>query len=151
MRPLEHRQLHCIYAEDMRQEVNGKATIVGCWQPGTFVHMPPTGALLLPRLCVSVIFYTPLDRPYAQVKMTLQVGDQVLGEFDLDQRSLNGATAHVPLLPGEIRWAQQLGLNLELSNVPIMEPGILHINALADGEELCSNGLYFRREAISSM
>jgi len=75
------RHLSVIYADDLRQEVDGKITIVGMYQAQMLVPVFP---ISLPKLAVLMTAVTPADQPFGKLTLQLMKDDEVLQSLDLD-------------------------------------------------------------------
>ena len=62
------RYLHCIYADDVRQEINNKLMIVGMYQGGMQVMEIPSQ---LPHLFVVALLHSPVEEKISSLKLTL--------------------------------------------------------------------------------
>jgi hypothetical protein len=76
-----NRHLSVIYADDLRQELGGKITIVGVYQTQMLVEAFP---IVLPKLAVLVTAVTPVDQPFGHVSVQLMRDDEILQSFDVD-------------------------------------------------------------------
>lgn len=79
--PMHARHLSVIYADDLRQEVDGKITIVGMYQTQMLV---PAFPITLPKLAVLMTAVTPADQPFGKLTLQLMKDDEVLQSLDLD-------------------------------------------------------------------
>lgn len=75
------RSLSVIFADDLRQEIGGKISIVGMYGPQMIV---PAFPITLPKLAVLITAITPSDQPFGKVSLQVLQDDQVLLSFDVD-------------------------------------------------------------------
>lgn len=75
------RHLSVIYADDLRQEIDGKVTIVGMYQSQMLV---PTFPITLPKLAVLMTAITPAEQPFGKVTLQLLKDDEILQSFEMD-------------------------------------------------------------------
>ncbi|ABO59600.1 hypothetical protein LA345_41330 (plasmid) [Burkholderia vietnamiensis] len=75
------RHLSVIYADDLRQEIDGKITIVGMYQSQMLVEAFP---ITLPKLAVLITAVTPIEQPFGKVSLQLMKDDETLQRLDLD-------------------------------------------------------------------
>ncbi|EIM93892.1 hypothetical protein WQE_47694 [Paraburkholderia hospita] len=130
------RHLSVIYADDLRQEIDGKITIIGMYQSQMLVESFP---VTLPKLAVFITAVTPVAQPFGKVSLQILKDDYVLQGLDLDlaneeavgpstiqegvgTREFNIATIISPLqLDGpcnlRVRWHTELGI---ISGRPLM-------------------------------
>lgn len=147
MKQLEQRQLFSLYCDDVRNEVDGKTTLVG-WYGDEGVKMPETGPMVLPRLSIVSMVQTSCDRPFKQLTIQLKHKDNVLQSIDIPEEALKKMASDL-LAIGHKRGLQAK-LAMELHNLPIHEEGELCVCAFADGEEIVGNGIVFYRSSIAS-
>jgi hypothetical protein len=75
------RHLSVIYADDLRQEIGGKITIIGMYQSQMLVEAFP---ITLPKLAVLITAVTPVDQPFGEFSLQLMKDDEILQSLDLD-------------------------------------------------------------------
>lgn len=75
------RHVSVIYADDLRQEIGGKITIVGVYQSQMLVEAFP---ITLPKLAVLMTAVTPVDQPFGKVTLQLMKDDEILQSFEVD-------------------------------------------------------------------
>jgi len=74
-----NRYLSVIYADDLRQEIDGKITIVGMYSVQMLV---PAFPIVLPKLAVLMTAVTPAEQPFGKFTLQLLKDDQVLLNID---------------------------------------------------------------------
>lgn len=143
MKPFEHVSLQCIYCDDIRDEANGKTTIVG-WYGNEVISLPPEKPLVLSNLCVIGMVTMPLFSKFTSFKVELMQDENVVQSIivpsepvEAMQESDNGSS--FPQIGKQVRIAIKM-LNMQISN-----PCILRLRIVLDGNEVSGNGLCFTR------
>jgi hypothetical protein len=75
------RHLSVIYADDLRQEIDGKITIVGMYQTQMLV---PAFPITLPKLAVLMTAVTPAEQPFGKVTLQLLKDSEILQNIEMD-------------------------------------------------------------------
>jgi hypothetical protein len=75
------RHLSVIYADDLRQEIDGKITIVGMYQSQMLV---PAFPFVIPKLAILMTAATPVNDPFGKVTLKLLKDTELLLSTDLD-------------------------------------------------------------------
>lgn len=133
----DDRHIFCLYADDIRQEINGKVSLIGIYQGGMNVG----GAMpqILPRLVISSYVNTPVSRPFCDLSVDVLWNDEVLQNVTPPTESLQEMQG-TALQDSEAR-------TLSMQMVFVMQPfkvkgnGKLRVRARMDGETLESNAL----------
>lgn len=142
---LKNRQLSCIFCEDSRPEISGQTTLVG-WYAGGVANMPPQGVLVVYKMCIVVSLQTPVDKPPETLRLEVRLGETTLQVSELPADALKNIRESTPQpVLVEPPRGRQLTINMEFRNLTVAEPAVLRVFAIADGEELVSNGLTFAR------
>lgn len=133
----DSRLVFSIFADDIRQEVDGKVTHVGVYQGGMNVTgIPP---VVLPKLAISTYIHTPLEQPFQDMELDLVLDDEVVQHVDTPRAQLANALATARAVPG----SKEIGFNIVMVLQPFVlgKRGILRMKAKLDGQELVGNGL----------
>lgn len=143
MKPLENISLQCIYCDDIRDETNGKTTIVG-WYGGEHVQLPLDGPLLLTSLCMVGLVAMPLTPSDTSFRLDLMQGTDVLQSVNIPpeaveemQTNSNGQSI-----------GKQIRIAIKMANMTVSEPCILRLRIVVDKEEIYGNGLRFTRQPV---
>lgn len=84
------RFLDAVYCDDIRHETGNKLTLVGCYGSDLLVqHLPP---VTLPKLCVYVRVFTPIDHPFERLAIRVRLADAVIAELPMPLSSRNRET-----------------------------------------------------------
>ena len=76
------RYVHVVYCDDVRQEVGGKITLVGCYGADLIVESPQGEPTLLPKLFAVVTAVTDIEDPFERVRFRAFLGDDVLADME---------------------------------------------------------------------
>lgn len=129
---MANRTLHGIFCDDIRHEINGKLSLIGCYSGEMYV---PTFPVTLARLCVHFNLSTPKEKPFeGPVSVTFFNGDTAMGKSDIDSSFLKSAAAARPNLPD--RETMSLVGALEFSPVQFDKPTLLRVVAEVDGQAI---------------
>ena len=127
MKLIEHRWVHTLWCDDIRQEVGNKPSLMGVYN-GELVM--PTLPSVLPRLAAYITIGTPKDRPFK--KLCIRLGkndlDGNLGSMEFSAEQLQEAFAQMSAQPtdpndpehGEPR-SMALNVVIQLGAIPISE------------------------------
>ena len=92
------RFLHVLFADDIRQEVGGKVTIVGIYQSKMIF---PSFPVVVPKLAVVMTAVTPINSPFEKLKFLVFKDDEPLQSFEVDAEMLAQAANDVTSMPNE--------------------------------------------------
>lgn len=142
MQTIDARSVSAIYCDDIRQEVDGKMTVVGMYPPGNPIRFPAQGGVMLHKFCVMGYVRTPLNRPLKSLVCELRLDDEVLHGVELPPEALNDKEA---LRPRQKGFTAQL--IMEFGNMVIPREGVVRFVAIADGTEVYEcPGLEFAKQ-----
>lgn len=79
------RFLSVLFADDIRQEVGGKLTIVGVYQSKMLFSKLPA---VLPKLAVVMTAGTPASRPFQKLVFQLYRDEELIQSFELEAETL---------------------------------------------------------------
>jgi hypothetical protein len=123
-----------IFCDDIRQEVGGKATLVGCFQ-GNLHFISATFPVTLPKLCLAIHYFEPASLPAERVSLSISLpGDPpdkptAAGEIPFETL----APAPDALNPDGHLLKQSI-LHFVMALVTIKSPGFISVRARR-GEE----------------
>lgn len=89
MKKNAERFVHAVFCDDIRQEMGGKVSLMGCFQGDLLVPFLPVA---LPKLCVFVTVSTPVKRPLKSLKIRIMQDNTELVALDVPQ---GGATVPI--------------------------------------------------------
>lgn len=125
---MSQRTLSGVFCDDIRAEIGGKFSLIGCYGPDLIVPRFPA---VLPKLCVFVRLMTPTrERFDGAIRIFVLKGDEELvatePRFERDpEESSDGSPDSVEMLYG----------NFVFSPLLLSEPCVLRVRATI-GEEL---------------
>lgn len=122
------RYLHCIYADDVRQEVNNKLIIVGMYMGGMHVSQMPT---VLPQLCVIADLHVPKDQLMTSLKLTLSFGGKDIIAVDAPESQL----PKIEDFKDPESQAMMVQMVVQVAPFKIDGPSKLRVTALINGEQ----------------
>jgi len=80
------RFVHAVFCDDIRQEVGGKVSLMGCYQGDLLVPFMPVA---LPKLCVFATISTPVERPLKTLKVRVMQDETELVSLDVPADDMN--------------------------------------------------------------
>lgn len=134
------RYVHVLYCDDIRQEVNGKMTLVGCYGSELLVGQPAGHPIVLPKLCALVDVVTGVGNPFKKLVVRAFSSDDLLGEMEVP------VDASMPPTSGDDD-SMLLILRAVMTFVPFVvgdQPGKLRIEVETEAEKLRAPGLRLR-------
>lgn len=137
------RFVFCLYADDIRQEVSDKVSLMGIYQGGINVIGPAPQAL--PKLVISAFFNTAIDHPVSEMSVDVLFNETVLQNVSPPSETIQEAQT----IAGRNSAVRQLSMQLVcvLQPLVITGDGILRVRVRADGETFESNGLQIKMVA----
>lgn len=74
----ESRYVVSQYCDDVRQEIGGKYSLMGCYGEELIVDNFPT---VLPKLCIQIRIFTPMEKPFEKLIFRAFMNDDVVAEL----------------------------------------------------------------------
>jgi len=132
-----NRYAYAVFCDDIRQEINGKITMVGIYTDRLFVASVPT---VLPKLCLALAMATDKTNMFEEVCVTGTFGPDEVFKMELHKEKIQSIIdqAPDPEFPAKFFTLQ---LNAILTPFQLERTGKLVIKVVADGEELECGGL----------
>jgi hypothetical protein len=90
------RTAYSIFCDDIRQEINQKYSLIGCYGGEMIFDALPA---ILPKLAVNVIVTSPLDRPFEKLIYRIILNgnrDEPMVEFVVPDSDLQKKAANLP-------------------------------------------------------
>lgn len=133
------RQLSGYFCDDIRDEIDGKVTLVGCYMGSLGVSKFPA---IIPKLCAYVRLLAPKDREFTQVRLIVRRDDEVIIDGLLE--------APIEDVPegDEYTGVQSIYSRIVIRNLAVAETCVMKVRAIADGEELAGLGLRIQLGAV---
>lgn len=129
------RSLGGVFCDDIRQEVSGKVSLIGCYTGGMYVNELPA---VLPKLCAHVRLVTMASQPFRYIKFLIYRDDEIVLEGEMSNaENREQAQAQAPDLKDE--WNGKIvtvTAQFVLSPLELPGPCTMKVRAIADGEEL---------------
>lgn len=138
MSELIQRSISGVFCDDIRDEVSGKKSLIGCYGPVMEVGAFPAS---LSKLCIHSIIQTPGDKPFREVKLVVLRDDDVLAEGDIPiQMQVPGSTASM----------LRMDVEFVFSPVQIEKACTFRVRAFLDGQETRGLALEVREMSASN-
>lgn len=134
------RYLHCLFCDDVRQEIGNKFSFMGVYQNMMYV---PNMPIEFQKLCVVFSASTMVDDPFQSVTFIAKKNDDIIAEAayssDALSRFLEVSNNNEQSVNGKsVMTAQAVMI---LPNIRIDEPCIIRVRAQTEREELKAPGL----------
>ena len=132
---LDKPYLFCLYAEDVRQEMNGQMSIIGVFQGGLRIPSVPAH---LPKLAIIANLRMLSDKAPNSVKLEVHRGGEVLQTIDPPSEFLQTITQ----LPDQgVEEGSNIQLIVGFSDFPLSAGGKLEVRVTVDGVTIHGNPL----------
>lgn len=129
---MKERTLSGYFCDDIREEIGGKTSLMGCYGPELVV---PDFPVTLSKLCAAVRIFSPADRPFKELRIVVLQDDEEVAAAEIPAASLKEGADKFADRPGRSADARHgVGVNFVLSPVKITGPCIFRVRATADGE-----------------
>lgn len=141
-----NRKFDCLFADDIRNEIGGKHSIIGVYNT---VLSLDTAETLIPKLAVSLNCHTDFDHPFKQLFIMIMLDDAVISQNELPAQFLEKSfsenkkmieDAGVPLSTQMYKATA----NIHLNPLVIKQQAVLKVVVVADGEEINVGNLILR-------
>lgn len=128
------RFAYALYCDDIRHEVGGKFSLIGCYRGDLIVvgDLPAT----LPKLCVAVWISTDIENPIKKASIRILQNEDEILSTELDVSSLEMLSGR-----GGDRNRMAISAQVVLSSFKIERTGVLRTLIEVDGETLRAGGL----------
>jgi hypothetical protein len=131
------RYVFCLYSDDIRQEINGKISLIGVYQGGmsVFGELPQD----LPKLVVSTYINSPIQKPFKRVIVEIILNNRTLETIEMPKDVLNNMQESIT----QNENFELISVNMVVTLQPfkVNEGGRLNVRVNADNEILESNAL----------
>jgi len=134
----ETRKFHAIFCDDIRHEINGKTSLIGCYTGQMYVPVFP---VTLPRICIHTYLSTPIEKPFkGGVSISVMKDGDILTRNDIDgDQAVETIRQHLGLSDDSQRFILIGGL--EFAPLALDGPCLLQVVAEVDGEALIGERL----------
>lgn len=131
------RFAYAIFCDDIRNEVNGKISLMGIF--GNLMYLPEFPAVL-PKLCAVLTASTPANRPFQSVSFKGTMDENVVFEMALDSNQMEQMRQQSSGLIEDPKGFEAKAM-VVLSPLHLAAPTKIKISIVADGEEIECGGL----------
>ncbi|MFN8955426.1 MAG: hypothetical protein ACK52H_09810 [Burkholderiales bacterium] len=145
IKPIESSSLYCVFADEMRPEADGRDNILGWYQDGSKIVMPPEGPLVMDRLLVVAIMMLPLEVKLFDLNFSLRLEGECLHQNAVPQKFFEDASTGAEKASVHLR-ARMFRLAVQSSQLVINSPGRLYGRISMGDLLLDSNSLEFVRQ-----
>jgi len=130
------------YCDDVRQEIGGKYSLMGCYNAVMLLESADGGPCVLPKVCAAIEIFAPIAKQFNSMTIRARLNDEVLGELVLPPEQIaaikdKGSSPYIT----EPLWH---GFNAFMNFTPLVVPpsgGKLRVEAVIDEETVRGNGL----------
>lgn len=133
----DHRKFHATFCDDIRHEVGGKTSLIGCYSGVMYVPVFP---ITLARLCIHTYLSTPIDQPFmGTVALSVLKDGEVLTKTEIDGSQIVQIAqgAQGPAAPE----AYIMTGGLEFAPLQLESPCILRVVAEVEGKAMLGEKL----------
>ncbi|MCM8742381.1 DUF6941 family protein [Pseudomonas koreensis] len=131
------RFAYSIFCDDIRNEVNGKISLMGIF--GNLMYLPEFPAVL-PKLCAVLTVNTSKDRPLQSVSFRGIMDENVIFEMALDAGQIEQMRQQGAGLIDDPKGFEAKAM-IVLSPLHLAAPTKIKVSIVADGEEIECAGL----------
>jgi hypothetical protein len=134
----ESRKFHAIFCDDIRHEVTGKTSLIGCYSGVMYLPIFPA---TLSKLCVYTQLSTPIDQPFeGAISISVMKDEDVLACNDIDGTQLVQMVRHSPMTSPDSDTITLAG-GLEFSPLQLEQPCTLRVIAKTEDRAFSSGKL----------
>ena len=145
MKKNDARFLTAMFCDDIRQEIGGKLSFMGCYQGELIVPMAP---VVLPKLCLYATIWTPKDRPFKSLMLrVVQDDDKELARLEIPEEGF----AKVSLILDETATRKTVSTAIVFSPFAIEKPNSLRLIATTEEGEIIGPRLLIKVVAASEL
>ena len=141
IKPLEYSSLYCIFCDDIRNEVDGKTSVIGWFADSTQIKMSSVPMMLSKFSMIGILTIPNEDQP-SEMKIDLLKDEEVFQSISVPHDRLTDAKRESPPNSSPLRGVA-LRLAIQTLNLPIERPCTLRMRIRFDSTELYSNGIQF--------
>ncbi|OHS09312.1 hypothetical protein HMPREF3289_01200 [Pseudomonas sp. HMSC75E02] len=128
------RQLFTLYCDDIRTELGGKVSYMGCYAGVMYVPQFPA---TLPKLCMFLKATSPSTQPFGRVTVRVLYNDKVIGEQEIDPMS-----EPEPAPDDSRKRLHTIRVHFIFSPAMLPEPGLIKVRFIDEkGKEMKGTSL----------
>ena len=128
------------FCDDIRQEVGGKFSLMGCY-PGPIIQVQPLPSVL-PKLCASIKVHTPIGRPFQRLAVRILKEDASIAELSFPV--LNSAPSSGA--PSGAQWSVAAAM-IVMAPFAIESPCTLRIEVETEEGVLSGGSIWIQAQA----
>lgn len=126
-----NRHAYSIFCDDIRNEINGKLSLIGVVGHLLYVSTFPC---VLPKLCVLITAMTDHDKPFKNLTFKVFVGEEPAFDVSLGENEIQQMTRNQGLIDEPKGFATQAMVVITPLN--LQEPSKIKVFVVADGEQI---------------
>lgn len=128
---VQDRVLHTIFCDDVRNEVGGKLSLMGCYSGELSV---PSFPMTLPKLCMHFSFVFDRLRPLSgSLTITLYKSGEALARHEINTEELSPPPEKYARADAGFRMVQGV---LAISQIKLEKPEVFQLIAEVQGESI---------------
>jgi len=131
----KHAYLHCLYADDVRQESTGQLSLIGMFQGGLRVPEVPAQ---LPKLAIIANLFTPSNHKPAAVRLEVYLDGEVLETVQPPPEFMQVVQAAPDT---ELEEGHHMQFVVGFTGFQVRSAARLSVRAIVDGETIEGNAL----------
>lgn len=124
MEALSSRLIIAQFCDDIRHEIGGKMTLVGCYAGEMIINELPA---VLPKLCAQITVFTPFDRPFERLILRAFINGDILGELEMPVDTMKDSIQKKELTSELGRLSARAFM--VFSPLPVIEPCKVRVEA----------------------
>lgn len=137
--------LHVIYADDHREEADGRTSIIGWHEQKSSLHLPKSHPMLVKRLAVHGTLCIPEDTAIESLKIALYLGEDLVTMQDVTKQATENPDLE-PRYKGKRLNPPMYSFNFMLEHVSLREPSVFAVTALVNNIAVQGNRLLITNE-----
>lgn len=130
--------LYVIYADDYREELDGRSSIIGWHHQKSCLHFPKSQPLLVKRLAVHGTLCLPEEEEVLSLKIGIYLGSDLITLQDLTDQA-KAAVDPEPHYKGRRLNPPMFTFDFTLENLHLPKPTLIFPSAFINGIEVKGN------------
>jgi hypothetical protein len=143
METLSSRLVIAQFCDDIRHEIGGKFSLVGCYGGEMIIDKLP---IVLPKLCAQISVFTPFERPFGLLLLRANLNGDTLAEIEMPTREMK-ESIQKKKLKSELGRLSAMAL-MVFSPLPVNEPCKLRIEAETEDGIILGSFLTIRERTL---
>jgi hypothetical protein len=129
------------YCDDIRYELGGKYSLIGCYKQDLIVSKMP---IVIPKLCISVTVVTPIDILLEKLSVCARLGQDSLGELEVPENELEAVRGDMSEKVRSGMKMAEVMCHLAFSPFFITQESRLRVEAVTEAGVINGTGLQIR-------